>query len=710
LHFPDRIIAVDGADLTSLRDKPCGRSWDRAVEAAAARGHTSVHATVVTATAARNVELAITPLEPEAWWLYGGGLILVGALYVVAALTALAASPRGKLARIFARTAFLCALYFFSFFDVHTARTLIPVGYLGFALLPGSFVLLALRLPDDAPILTRKPWIPPLIDVLGLGLAGGLVVGHMMGQSTLGLRQVCTLLLGSAFLFFVVALLVRFFRAIGTRRDILRALLFAMVPAYGAVGLGILVASMSSMGSTAAFLALPASALAPFATTVAFIRHDLWGSRALLSRVLTRSIFAAAAGAFAVAVGAAFAASLGVPFRYALIAAAAGGIASASLVYVALRLVDRSFFPAIAHYKPSVAHLSEELTSITATAEVAHAVERTVRRWLACDRAELTPCEPHPPTGSDPLPVLATDVGREDLAMRVSFGGHVLGVLHVGRKRGRALFTSEDLDLLNTITNQAALALAYAHSYAELEQRRQQQAAAWQTERLALVETVAAEIAHEVRYPINFFRSIFRRERDARRPLDGEEIDIGCEEVDRLERLVAGLRRVVGHRIERRLTSVADLAARTEVLLRDALGTRDLELSVPEGVGLRCNPDQATQVLANLVSNALEAVGPRGRVGIAWESHGDGADLVVWDDGPGFEGDASQLFAPWFTTKPRGTGLGLAITQRIVRAHGWSVDAMRLEGRTRFVIAIPASDVVNATAARRAAMAAAEVA
>ncbi|MGH7270823.1 MAG: ATP-binding protein, partial [Polyangiaceae bacterium] len=67
----------------------------------------------------------------------------------------------------------------------------------------------------------------------------------------------------------------------------------------------------------------------------------------------------------------------------------------------------------------------------------------------------------------------------------------------------------------------------------------------------------------------------------------------------------------------------------------------------------------------------------------------------VWDDGPGFDSDPSQIFSPWFTTKPRGTGLGLAITQRIVRAHGWSIDALRADGRTRFVVAVPLSDVVG---------------
>jgi signal transduction histidine kinase len=109
---------------------------------------------------------------------------------------------------------------------------------------------------------------------------------------------------------------------------------------------------------------------------------------------------------------------------------------------------------------------------------------------------------------------------------------------------------------------------------------------------------------------------------------------------------------------------------------------------------LRCDSDQITQVLVNLVSNAIDASGARGRIGVEWSADLEGAELVVWDDGPGFEDDPSRLFAPWFTTKPRGTGLGLAITQRIVRAHGWGIDAVRTNGRTRFVVTVPPTDVI----------------
>jgi two-component system, NtrC family, sensor histidine kinase HydH len=97
----------------------------------------------------------------------------------------------------------------------------------------------------------------------------------------------------------------------------------------------------------------------------------------------------------------------------------------------------------------------------------------------------------------------------------------------------------------------------------------------------------------------------------------------------------------------------------------------------------------------NLVANAIEASGPLGRIGVLFRQDEKGAELVVWDDGPGFASDPAHLFSAWFTTKPRGTGLGLAITQRIVRAHGWGIDAARVEERTRFVVTIPVSDVVG---------------
>ena len=251
-----------------------------------------------------------------------------------------------------------------------------------------------------------------------------------------------------------------------------------------------------------------------------------------------------------------------------------------------------------------------------------------------------------------------------------------------------------EAELLRTLAHEGALALAQAVAYSELEKRRKQQAAAWRDEREALVETLSAEIAHEVRYPINFFRTIFQRA-SGRRVLDDEDIEIGCEEVDRLERLVSGLRRMATQHLERRVVEVSELTSRAEVLLRDRMGDHPLIVDIEDGGAIHCDIDKITQVLVNLLANALEATDGKGGVGVAWRLTARGGELSVWDTGPGFSGDPSRLFAPWYTTKPRGTGLGLAITHRLVRAHGWTIEATRRDSKTVFVVAVPASDVLS---------------
>jgi signal transduction histidine kinase len=690
LRFPDRVESIDGESTLGPRSEFRTVVWDRRIDEAAETGRPAVSVLVTNGGRARAVRLPVSHLDPASWWIYAGTFWFCSGLYTLAALLALQTSPGGKLARAFAKFALSSALFLVTFFDMHTTRTMVPLFHAAFALVPFTCVSLALRLPDDAPMVGSHPWLPRALDLAGLGFALVIVARDVASMPVTTSQMACSMLLGGAMLLFVIVLGVRLARATGTRRRTLRILFHAIATPYAIVGGGTLMASVSSRGAVAAFFGMPALALAPIGTAVAFARYDLWGSRAVLSRVLTRSTAGTIACVFAVGVGAAFCASVGIPFRSALVAAAAGALVATPLLYFVLALVERRFFPARTEYKPTVEQLSEALTTIKAPGEVAQAVERTVRRWLPCETVQFTAAD----GPQEDIPSLGAREGQDGRVIAVRFGGRALGSLYVDGKEGGALFTSDDMDLLRTIANQAALALAHAHSYAELERRRQQQVAAWQVERAALVETVAAEVAHEVRYPINFFRSVFQRPPENTQ-LESEEVDIGREEVDRLERLVSGLRRMVGPRTERRVVQLSDLVDRVEVLLRDVLRERTLQRELPGNVGMRCDADQITQVLVNLVSNALDAAGPSGRVGVRWTFDEAGGDLVVWDDGPGFVGDASRLFAAWFTTKARGTGLGLAITQRIVRAHGWRVDALRVEGRTEFVVGVAAMDIVG---------------
>ncbi|MBK8258144.1 MAG: HAMP domain-containing histidine kinase [Polyangiaceae bacterium] len=698
LAFPDRLVSVGNRDLSGEPGKVRAKALDSAAERAGQGG--LVHACFETRRQPKPlcVDLPVQPLSPLAWWLFAGMPLIIGAAFVAAGVTALLASPRGRLSRTFAFSSAWYALFLFTLFDYHTSRLFVPLFHLAYAIGPLGCFILPLRLPDDAAVLERRRWLVPAAYGVGVSLAAALLVAHAVGASTVGLRNVCAVLLGVSFIFFASAILYRFARAKGPRRKALRMLVGAMVPAHAPIGVAFLLALAGIPGSTTILCALPLFLLSPLATFLAFIRYNLWGSRRVLPRIHTRMALAAAGGVGGIVVAAILVAWLGdVPFKVATLGATAGATVAAVLVTIVLNAGDRSLFPARAEYKPTVEQLSAELLLMSSPEGVASAVERTVRRWLPCEVIEFRTDLSEPPEDPDATNMQESGyrpavTRRSELYLDVMWNGVLLGQLHLGGKPGGALFTSEDIDLLRTIANLAALAMAHARSYAELEQRRREQAAAWHNERVALVETVAAEIAHEVRYPINFFRSIFSRKKDR---LDEEEIDIGCEEVERLERLVSGLRKVVSTRIDRRSASVADLASKVEMLLRDQLGPRRLVIETSGPLTIRCDPDQATQILVNLVSNAIDAAGDDGEVGICWSGGGARGTLTVWDTGSGFSCEPGQLFAPWFTTKKRGTGLGLAIAHRIVRAHGWSIDPERREGVTRFVITIPKVDVLD---------------
>lgn len=405
-------------------------------------------------------------------------------------------------------------------------------------------------------------------------------------------------------------------------------------------------------------------------------------------QALRDAVLLAILATIVILLGALLASLLGVDFQHALVASIMTTVVAGAAAFLLLLLRDRADKADRTQHLGRLERLIELLSQASSHDDVASAVERAVRASLPCDQASF---------------IARSEGERKDLlhpsdlepgstvTLRSSLHGKPVASLRVSKDKNSP-FSSRDLELLRAITHYATLSLACVDRISSLERHRRDQVEAWESERAAIIEALAAEIAHEVRYPINFFRSIFTRDQPL---LDTEEIDIGCEEVERLERLVSDLRRVAVRRLERRDVRLVEIVTRAEMLLRDRLDGRCFEVSVPKDVRLRCDPDQITQVLVNLMSNALSVTKNGADVGIDWSLQQAGATLTVWDRGEGFACPPAVIFTPWFTTKTTGTGLGLAITHRIARAHGWSVDATREDERTNFAIFIPSSDIVS---------------
>ena len=87
-------------------------------------------------------------------------------------------------------------------------------------------------------------------------------------------------------------------------------------------------------------------------------------------------------------------------------------------------------------------------------------------------------------------------------------------------------------------------------------------------------------------------------------------------------------------------------------------------------VAIQADADQLEQLLINVVRNAVDAaLETGGEVRIGWTAAGAHLELWVEDEGPGLS-NTTNLFVPFFTTKPEGTGIGLVLSRQIAEAHG----------------------------------------
>ena len=111
------------------------------------------------------------------------------------------------------------------------------------------------------------------------------------------------------------------------------------------------------------------------------------------------------------------------------------------------------------------------------------------------------------------------------------------------------------------------------------------------------------------------------------------------------------------------LAALVGRVARLETRLR-------IDVQSGEPVTLHADPDQLEQLLINLMRNAVDAsLETGGKVQVGWQKNSHRLSLFVEDEGPGLA-NPSNLFVPFFTTKPQGSGIGLALGRQIAEAHG----------------------------------------
>jgi two-component system, OmpR family, sensor histidine kinase BaeS len=215
----------------------------------------------------------------------------------------------------------------------------------------------------------------------------------------------------------------------------------------------------------------------------------------------------------------------------------------------------------------------------------------------------------------------------------------------------------------------------------------------------------AAAIAHELRTPLMILQARLEGLRDDVIPLSNDEASQLLAQVQTLSRLVEDLRTLSlsdAGKLELRLESldVLDLVYLNLAAFSTRAEARGISLeftTLETDLPMRGDPDRLSQVLANLLENALRHTPDGGRIEIIARRNETSALLEIADSGSGIPPSAlSHIFERFYRADHSrnrtrgGSGLGLAIVKAIVELHGGRVEASnRTSGGASFTLQLP---------------------
>ncbi len=274
----------------------------------------------------------------------------------------------------------------------------------------------------------------------------------------------------------------------------------------------------------------------------------------------------------------------------------------------------------------------------------------------------------------------------------------VVEVVYSGEKLlpGDKSFLKEEQNLLEAISRQIAFIIERQQAEAE---RALLQKQLMHADRLATIGQLAAGVAHELNEPLSSILGFAQ--------LIQKNPKLPTETVQDVQRIVTSslhAREIIkklllfarqtptfkGH------TNLNNIVSEAIGLFEHRLESDGIELVCslcPFPPELTADAGQLTQVMVNLIANAIQAMPQGGKLHLKTDIQGKYVFCVVEDTGVGMTEDVlDHLFVPFFTTKEinEGTGLGLPVVHGIVKSHGGTIQVKSKSGKgTKFTIRLP---------------------
>jgi len=222
----------------------------------------------------------------------------------------------------------------------------------------------------------------------------------------------------------------------------------------------------------------------------------------------------------------------------------------------------------------------------------------------------------------------------------------------------------------------------------------------------SLRRKLISNVAHELRTPLGAMRSEMEGMMDGIVPLDKKQVGSLYEETGRLKHILEGIEDLA--QAEASSMSMEEqpielrpflnyIVERFRKLFQDKGVSLNFECA--DGPAINADPDKLSQVVINLLSNALKATGKGGTVRLKAGQKENGIFIEVQDNGAGVKReDLPFIFERFYKVSEGGLGLGLTIVKELIESHGGKIDVRSEYGKgSAFTVFIPYRSVHNSS-------------